>query len=174
MKLIVAVAKNWAIGYQGDLLFNLPDDMSFFKETTINKVVVMGRKTLLSFPNGRPLKNRVNIILTTDKDFKEEDCIVVNSFNELFEELKKYNEDDIFVIGGGKVYNDLYPYCSEAYITKVDAIVNADTYLHNFDDDKGWLLTYASELHENNGLKFTFNTYKNKDVRNYTSDDVRR
>ncbi|HKM01112.1 MAG TPA: dihydrofolate reductase, partial [Sedimentibacter sp.] len=67
MKLIVAVAKNWAIGYKGDLLFDLPDDMTFFKETTIDKVVVMGRKTLLSFPNGKPLKNRVNIILTRDK-----------------------------------------------------------------------------------------------------------
>jgi dihydrofolate reductase len=167
MKLIVAVAKNWAIGYQDGLLFCLPEDMAFFKKTTNNKVVVMGRKTLLSFPNGKPLKNRVNILLTTDKDFKEEGCIVVNSFIELFEELKKYDEDDIFVIGGGKIYNDLYPYCSEAYITKVDAIVNADTFLHNFDSDDNWYLSYASEIHENNGLKFTFNTYKNKDVRKY-------
>lgn len=165
MKLIVAVAKNWAIGYQGDLLFNLPDDMSFFKETTINKVVVMGRKTLLSFPNGKPLKNRVNIILTTDRDFKEEGCIVVNSFNELFEELKRYDEEDVFIIGGGKIYNDLFPYCIEAYITKVDAIVNADTFLHNFDEDQDWYLSYASEIHENNGLKFTFNTYKNKNIK---------
>ncbi len=83
MKLIVAAAKNWAIGYQGDLLFDLPDDMAFFKETTINKVVVMGRKTLLSFPNGKPLKNRINIVLTTDKDFSEEGCILVNSFDEM-------------------------------------------------------------------------------------------
>ena len=161
MKLIVAVAKNWAIGYKDDLLFDLPDDMTFFKETTIDKVVVMGRKTLLSFPNGKPLKNRVNIILTRDKNFKEENCIVVNSFDELFEELKKYDEDHVFVIGGGKIYNDLYPYCSEALITKVDAIANADTFLHNFDDDLDWYLSYASEIHENNGLKFTFNTYKN-------------
>ncbi len=164
MKLIVAVAKNWAIGYQGDLLFKLPDDMAFFKKTTLNKVVVMGRKTLLSFPNGKPLKNRLNIILTTDKNFKEEDCIVVNSFDELFEELKNYEDDNVFVIGGGKIYNDLYPYCSEAIITKVDAIDNADTFLHNFDDDLDWYLSYASEIHENNGYKFTFNTYKNKNI----------
>src|SRR5690606_13873526 len=99
MKLIVAVAKNWAIGYQGDLLFNLPDDMAFFKNTTMNKVVVMGRKTLLSFPDGKPLKNRTNIVLTTDRDFEEEGCIVVHSFKELFEELKKYDDEDVFVIG---------------------------------------------------------------------------
>lgn len=165
MKLIVAVAKNWAIGYKGDLLFDLPDDMTFFKETTIDKVVVMGRKTLLSFPNGKPLKNRVNIILTRDKNFKEENCIVVNSFDELFEELKKYDEDNVFVVGGGKIYNDLYPYCSEALITKVDAIANADTFLHNFDDDLDWYLSYASEIHENNGYKFAFNTYKNKNIK---------
>ncbi len=165
MKLIVAAAKNWAIGYQGDLLFKLPDDMAFFKKTTINKVVVMGRKTLLSFPKGKPLKNRINIILTTDKDFSEEGCIVVNSFDELFDELKKYNEEDVFVIGGGKVYNSLYGYCNEALITKVDAIVNADTFLHNFDEDHDWYLSYASEIHENNGYKFTFNTYKNNNIK---------
>ncbi|MGD9567234.1 MAG: dihydrofolate reductase [Sedimentibacter sp.] len=165
MKIIVAVAKNWAIGYKGGLLFDLPDDMSFFRNTTKNKVVVMGRNTLLSFPGGKPLKNRTNIVLTTDRDFKAEGCIIVHSFNELFEELKKYNNEDIFVIGGGKIYNDLYPYCSEAFITKVDVIVNADTFLHNFDEDHDWYLSYASEIHENNGLKFTFNTYKNNNVK---------
>lgn len=167
MKLIVAAAKNWAIGFKGDLLFDLPDDMAFFKNTTINKVVVMGRNTLLSFPGEKPLKNRTNIVLTTNRDFETEGCIICHSFNELFEELKKYNAEDIFVIGGGKIYNDLYPYCSEAYITKVDAVVNADTFLHNFDDDENWYLSYASEVHENSNLKFTFNTYKNKNTKQY-------
>lgn len=164
MKLIVAVAKDWGIGYEGDLLFNLPQDMEFFKETTKNKVVVMGRRTLMSLPGGKPLKNRTNIVLTSNKRFKADDCIFCNSFKELFEELKKYNNDEIFIIGGGKIYNDLYSYCTEAYITKVDAITNADTYLHNFDDDVNWELSFASELHEYNGMKFTFNTYKNSNV----------
>lgn len=167
MRLIVAVAKNWAIGYDGGLLFNLPDDMAFFKNTTINKVVVMGRNTLLSFPGGKPLKRRTNIVLTTNRDFNEEECIIVHSFKELFEELKRYSEDDVFIIGGGKIYNDLYPYCSEAIITKVDAIENADTFLHNFDEDHDWYLSYASEVHENNGLKFIFTTYKNKNIKQY-------
>ena len=161
MKLIVAVARDWGIGDKGELLFNAPQDMEFFKNCTLNKVVVMGRKTLLSLPGGNPLKNRTNIVMTSDVDFKKEDCIIVNSTEALFEELKKYNSDDVFLIGGGILYNELYPYCSEAYITKFDAILEADTYLHNFDEDKDWLLTYASEIHEHDGLKFIFNTYKN-------------
>lgn len=167
MKLIVAAAKNWAIGYKGGLLFDLPDDMAFFKNTTMNKVIVMGRNTLLSFPDEKPLRNRTNIVLTTNKDFKKEGCIIVHSFNELFEELKNYDDGDVYVVGGGKIYNDLYPYCSEALITKVDAIVNADTFLHNFDEDSNWYLSYASEIHENNGMKFTFNTYKNNNIKKY-------
>lgn len=167
MRLIVAVAKDWGIGYEGDLLFNLPDDMEFFKTTTMNKVVVMGRSTLLSLPKEQPLKNRTNIALSTNLSFKGEGCIVCHSLDELFEELKKYNNDDIFVIGGGRIYNELYPYCNEAYITKVDAIEKADTFLHNFDQDKEWELIYTSEVRENYGLKFTFNTYKNLNVLKY-------
>ena len=162
MKLIVAVARDWGIGREGDLLFSLPDDMAFFRKTTKNKIVVMGRPTLLSFPGGEPLKNRINIVLTRDKDYKKEGCIICNSFDDLFEELKKYDNEDVFLIGGGEIYNQLYPYCNEAYITKVDEVSEADTYLHNFDEDEDWFLSFASEVHENNGLKFTFNTYKNK------------
>lgn len=161
MKLIVAVASDWGIGFEGDLLFDLPDDMSFFRNTTKNKIVVMGRPTLLSFPSGNPLKNRINIVLTRDKNFKKEGCIICNSTDELFEELKKYDSDNVFIIGGGKIYNELYPYCEEAYITKVNATSKADTYLHNFDDDANWKLVFKSEKHVNNDIEFTFNTYKN-------------
>ena len=161
MKIIVAAAKDWGIGNKGDLLFNVPQDMEFFKNSTLNKVVVMGRKTLLSLPDGKPLKNRTNIVMTRDVNFEKEDCIIVNSKEALLEELKKYEGDDVFLIGGGVLYNELYPYCSEAYITKFDAIMEADTYLHNFEEDKDWLLTYSSEIHEHMGLKFIFTTYKN-------------
>jgi len=164
MKLIVAVARDWGIGNKGDLLFNLPEDMEFFKNTTKNNVVVMGRITLLSLPGGKALKNRVNIVLTTDENFKADGCIVVHSVEELLKEIENYDSDKVFVIGGSKIYNELYPYCKEAYITKVDAVKETDTYLHNFDEDENWDLSYASEMHENNGMKFTFNTYKNKTV----------
>lgn len=164
MKLIVAVARDWGIGNKGDLLFNLPEDMEFFKNTTKNNVVVMGRITLLSLPGGKALKNRVNIVLTTDENFKADGCIIVHSVEDLLKELENYDSDKVFVIGGSKIYNELYPYCKEALITKVDAIKDADAYLHNFDEDENWILSYASEMHENNGMKFTFNTYKNKNV----------
>lgn len=161
MKLIVNASKNWAIGSQGDLLFKLPDDMKFFRENTKNKVVVMGRKTLMSLPGGRPLKNRINIVLTTDESFHSQGCTICNSYEILFNELKKYNPEDIYLIGGGKLYNDLYPYCSEAVITKVDAVKEADTYLHNFDEDKSWKHVFKSEEHINDGIRFTFNKYIN-------------
>lgn len=167
MKLIVAAARNWAIGHKGGLLFDLPEDMEFFRSTTLNKVIVMGRKTLLSFPGGEPLKNRINIVLTEDNNFKKEGCIILHSYRELFQELLKYNDHEVYLVGGGKIYNDLYPYCSEALITKVDSVNDADTYLHNFDNDENWFLSYASEVHENNGLKFTFNTYKNLSTKSF-------
>ena len=100
MKLIVAVDKNWAIGNKGDLLTSIPEDKKFFRETTTGNVVVMGKKTLLSFPNGLPLKNRINIVLTTDVNFTAKDAIIVHSLEELDEELKKYNTDSVYVIGG--------------------------------------------------------------------------
>jgi len=162
MKLIVAVAKDWGIGNKGNLLFHLPEDMEFFKNTTKNNVVVMGRVTLLSLPGGKPLRNRVNIVLTRDENFEEDGCIIVHSVEELLKELENYDSDKVFVIGGSKIYYELYPYCSEAYITKIDAIKDADAYLHNFDEDENWILSFASEMHVNNGMKFTFNTYKNK------------
>lgn len=99
--------------------------------------------------------------MTSDTSFEKEGCIIVNSIEALFNEIKKYNSNDVFLIGGGTLYNQLYPYCSEAYITKFDAVLEADTYLHDFDEDKDWLLTYASEIHEYEGLKFIFTTYKN-------------
>ena len=104
MNLIAAVDKNWAIGCKNKLLVSIPADMKFFRETTTGKVVVMGRKTLESFPNGQPLKKRVNIVLTHDKNFKAGDAIIVHSMEELREELKKYPSEDIYVIGGSTMH----------------------------------------------------------------------
>lgn len=167
MNLIVAVTKEWGIGCDNCLLFDLPDDMKFFRNATKNKIVVMGRKTLMSFPGSKPLKNRINIVLTRDTNFQPEGVVVLNSFDELFEELKKYDTNDVYIIGGGNIYNQLYPHCHEALITKVDAIAKADTYLHNFDEDENWEHIYNSENYNNNGYNFTFNTYKNKEVKEW-------
>ena len=159
MKLIAAVDQNWAIGYDNNLLASVPQDMKFFRETTTGHVVVMGRKTLESFPGGRPLKNRTNIVLTTDASYEKEGAVIVHGVDELKEELKKYDSDDIFVIGGGSIYRQLEPLCDTAYITKLDNSYEADTYFPNLDNDGEWAISYQSETMEHEGLEFMFATY---------------
>ena len=117
MKAIVAVDKKWGIGKKNDLLFSLPADMAYFREKTLNKVVVMGSNTLKSFPGGKPLKNRTNVVLFPGGE-KRDDCIIVDSLEELKAELKKYPADDIFVVGGAMFYKTMLPYCSEVLVTK--------------------------------------------------------
>lgn len=118
MNIIAAVDKNWAIGKNNELLVRIPMDQKFFRETTTGKVVVMGRKTLESFPNGLPLKNRTNIVLTHNPAYQVKDAIVVHSMEELHRELKKYDTDDVYVIGGQKIYEQLLDECDVAHITK--------------------------------------------------------
>lgn len=110
MKAILSADRNWGIGYQNKLLVSIPSDMRFFREMTEGKVIVMGRKTLESFPNGLPLKKRINVVLTHDRSYQVKDAVIVHDKEELLEELKKYREDDVFVVGGGSVYELLLPY----------------------------------------------------------------
>lgn len=163
MKAIVAVDKNWGIGKKNDLLFQLPLDMKFFRSTTLNKVVIMGSNTLKSFPNGNPLKNRTNIVLFPGGE-KREDCTIVDSMEELREELKKYNTDDVFVIGGAMFYRTMLPYCSEVLVTKVDADGGAEVFYENLDKLPNWSMVYESESQETNGYNIKFTTYKNSNV----------
>ena len=128
MNIIVAVDKNWAIGKENKLLVSIPADMKFFRSTTTGKVVVMGRKTLESFPNGLPLKNRTNIVLTKDKNYKVKDAIIVHSIEEALEELKKYASEDVYVIGGDSIYAQMLPYCDTAHVTKIDFGYEADAW----------------------------------------------
>lgn len=160
MNLIVAVDKNWAIGKENKLLVSIPQDMKFFRETTIGKVVVMGRKTLESFPGGQPLKQRTNIVLTRDKNFKVKDAIVVHNVDELLEELKKYNEEDIYVIGGESVYRQLLPYCKLAHVTKINHAYEADTYFPNLDEKDEWVVTGVSDEQTYFNLEYEFVRYK--------------
>lgn len=145
MNLIAAVDENWAIGKNNQLLVSIPADMKFFRTTTTGKVVVMGRKTLESFPNGLPLKNRTNIVLTHDKSYKVKDAIIVYSMDELWEELKKYDSDDIYVLGGESIYRQLVDACDVAHITKIDFAYDADAYFPNLDEKTDWELTADSE-----------------------------
>ena len=160
MNLIVAVDSNWAIGKENKLLVSIPQDMKFFREKTMGHVVVMGRKTLESFPNGLPLKNRVNIVLTANRSYKVKDAIIVHTKEELLEELKKYDSNELYVIGGGSIYEMLIPYCDTAYITKIDHVYAADTYFPNLDQMDDWEMTEVSEEQTCFDLEFCFTTYE--------------
>ena len=166
MKAIVAVDKMWGIGKKNDLLFSLPEDMKYFREKTLNKVVVMGSNTLKSFPNGKPLKNRTNIVLFPDGE-KRDDCTVVGSLAELSAELKKYPTDDVFIIGGAMFYRTMLPYCSEVLVTKVDADGNAEVFYENLDNAPKWTCVSVSEPVETNGYTIRFTVYKNSDVKEF-------
>ena len=160
MKLIAAVSENWGIGKDNDLLFSIPKDMKFFRETTMGKTVILGRKNLESFPGAKPLPKRPNIILTRDKNFKVEGATVVNSIDELL--AMDFDKDDAFVIGGEEIYRQLLPYCDKCFITKVKEIADADKFMVNLDEDGEWKLTSESEEIEDNGHIITFCTYERK------------
>ncbi len=166
MKAIVAVDKNWGIGKNNDLLFSIPLDMAFFREQTKGKVVVMGSKTLKSFPNSKPLKNRTNIVFHRGNEVYE-GCIVVKDLTELSEVLKNYNPDDVFVIGGGSIYKLLLEYCTEILVTKVDADGKPEVFFENLDNNKDWDCIIESEQLESNGYKFKFTTYKNNNIKTF-------
>ena len=159
MNLIVAVDRNWAIGKNNKLLVSIPDDTKFFRETTTGKVVVMGRKTLESFPGGKPLKNRVNIVLTRDDNYKADGAVIVHSKEALDKELKKYDSDDIYVIGGESIYRLLLDECDRAFVTYVDYAYDADTYFPNLDEASNWKLAEESEEQTYYAIELYFRTY---------------
>lgn len=160
MNLIVAVDKNWAIGLKNKLLVSIPADMKFFRDTTMGKVVVMGRNTLESFPGGQPLKKRTNIVITRDPNYKVKDAIVLHSIEEVLEELKQYPEEDVYVIGGETIYRQMLPYCKVAHITKVDHAYEADTYFPNLDEMEDWEVTGVSEEQTYFDLEYEFVRYE--------------
>ena len=165
MNFIVAVSENFAIGKNNDLLFNIPKDLAYFKEHTLDKVVVMGERTFHSLPF-KPLKRRVNIVLSDNPNFNHDGVIVARSLSDLFEKLKEYSSEDIFVIGGGSVYNLMMPYCRYAYITKVRKNVpDADTFINNIEKMGTWKLISESEVIEENNLAYTFNIYENTETK---------
>lgn len=164
MNFIVVVDKNYAIGKGGDLLTYLPEDLKRFKKITQNKVVIMGRKTYESFPTGKPLPNRENIILSRDKSLVIEGVTVVNSITDLFDHIKQYNDDDVFIIGGATIYNRMMPLCKYGYITKINKAFDADTYINNVDELKIWKLIDTSEMMEYEGTQFYYTKYVNKNM----------
>lgn len=160
MNIIVNADKNWAIGKNNSLLVRIPADMKYFRQMTEGNIVVMGRKTLESFPNGQPLKKRTNIVLTHDMNFKAGDAIIVHSMEELREELKKYPSEDIYVIGGETIYRQLLEECDVAHITKIDYAFEADAYFPNLDEMQEWTITEDSEEQTYFDLEYYFYKYE--------------
>ena len=160
MRAIVCADKNWGIGYKNRLLVSIPSDMKFFRETTTGKVIVMGRKTLESFPNGMPLKNRINIVLTRDRNYEAKGAVIVHDEEELMNELGKYDTEQIYIIGGESVYKMMLSHCDKIYVTKVDRAFQADTYFPNLDEMSEWKMTQESEEQTCFDLEFCFTTYE--------------
>ena len=166
IKAIVAVDEKWGIGKNNDLLFHLPEDMKFFRATTLNKVVVMGSNTLLSFPGSKPLPKRVNIVLWPGGE-KREDCTVVGSLDELKTELKKYENEEIFVIGGAMFYRTMLPYCESVLVTKVKADGEAQVFFENLDEMENWSCVSVSSPVMSGDYELEFTEYRNSSVEKF-------
>ncbi len=162
MNLIVAVDENWAIGNKNELLISIPADHKFFRQETTGRVVVLGRKTLETFPQGLPLKNRTNIIMSTNKAYQVKDAVVVHDVEELLEELKKYDTEDVYIVGGESVYRQLLPYCDVAHVTKIDHAYAADAYFPNLDEMPEWQITADSEEQTYFDITYHFLKYERK------------
>ncbi len=162
MNIIVAVDKNWGIGNRGELLVSIPKDQKMFRQETTGKVVVLGRKTLDTFPQKQPLPYRTNIILTHDKSFQVKGAIVVHSIEELLEELKKYPSEEVYIIGGESIYQQMLPYCDTAHITQIDHEYQADAFFPNLDEDPEWEMTAEGEEETYFDLEYRFVRYNRK------------
>lgn len=159
MNLIVAADKNWAIGKDNRMMWSIPADMKFFRETTKGNIVIMGRKTLESFPQGQPLKNRVNIVITRNPEYKVRGAVIVHSTEEALKEAEKY-DGEIYVIGGESIYRAMLPLCNTALVTKIDHAFDADTYFPNLDEDEEWRMTKISEEQTCFDLEYYFTVYE--------------
>jgi len=161
MNAIVAVDKNWGIGRDKKLLVHLPGDLKYFKEHTLGKTIIMGRKTLESLPGGKPLQNRKNIVLTRNR-FLGADCTICYSKEELLSMVKNGETEEVFIIGGEKVYNEFLPYCDTCYVTKIDGNFDADKFFHNLDEDENFSVVNESGIFEENGTRYRFVEYRRK------------
>lgn len=162
MNIIAAVDSHWAIGNKNELLVRIPNDHKHFREETTGKVVVFGRKTLATFPQGMPLPGRTNILLTKNPDLQVKGATVVHSVDELLKEIKQYETEDVYVIGGESIYRQLLDYCDTAHLTMIDHSYAADAYFPNLDENPDWEITAESDEQTYFDLAYTFVKYQRK------------
>lgn len=161
MNCIVNVDANWGIGKENQLLVAISADLKRFRALTTGKTVILGRKTLATFPGGRPLKNRVNLVMSTDQSLVIEGAEVVHHVPQLLERCKQLPAEDVCVIGGASVYELLLPYCNTAKITKTLKNFDADRFFPNLDKLPGWHIAWQSDIQEENGVRFQYVDYVN-------------
>ena len=152
----------FGIGKKNGLLFSLPKDMKFFRETTLNHIVCMGENTLLSFPGSNPLKNRTNIVLSQDPTHNYEGVINVHTFEDFLKTMKEYaTRDTVFVIGGASIYRQTLPYVDQVYLTKVNADGGAEVFFVNLDEEKDFELIQESKPEMDGDIEIKFCVYQN-------------
>lgn len=164
---IVAVTQDWGIGCEGDLLIHEPQDMRHFVSHTRGATVIMGDRTLASFPGGRPLKGRRNVVLTIDPALEVPpcpagtSCELVRSIDEALAAVAGEDPDGVWVIGGASVYRQLLPSCSHAIVTKFETTLPADTFFPNLDEDPTWEVERVEGGGVSvEGVPFSFVTYR--------------
>lgn len=162
MNAIVNVDKNWGIGNKGELLISIPADMKMFREETTGNAIVLGRKTMETFPGGKPLPNRDNIVLSRKSDLKIPGATVVHDISELMEVLKRYDSSRVYVVGGETIYEQLLPYCDTVHVTKVDRAYEADAHFPNLDQMPEWEITAAGEEQSYFDTTYRFIKYTRK------------
>lgn len=169
MKIIVAVDKEWGIGYKGDLLIRIKNDLLNFKSLTVGKTVICGSNTVATFPGGRALKNRTSIVLNPSPDYKVEGAEVAHSIEEALEMVKGTDTNDVIVIGGASVYRQMLPYCDECIVTRIERSFDKDVWFPNLDEDADWCLAVVGETMLTDestdgisGIKYHIDTYKRR------------
>lgn len=160
MNIIAAVDTNWAIGSKGQLLVSIPHDQKRFREMTLGKVIVMGRKTFESLPGGQPLYGRVNLVLSRDTQYRVKGASVCHSLEEALCFLEAYPPEDIYIIGGSSIYEQFLPLCGRAEVTWIDFVYDADAYFPDLDKLPGWEMTQESEEQTYFDLCYTYRTYE--------------
>ena len=163
MKCILSADNNWAIGLKNSLLIRIPSDMKNFRQTTTGQTIIMGRKTLESFPQGQPLANRTNIVLTSNPDYKVTGAIIATSVEDALQKAKE-TDTEIYVIGGETVYRQFLPYCEEALVTRIRHSYEADAHFPNLDEDPDWELAEEGEEQTCFDIEFFFTRYVRKNA----------
>lgn len=161
-KMIVNADKNWGIGLKNELLIRIPNDMKFFRAHTLNNVVICGRHTLESFPGQRPLPDRTTIVMSRNPKYSVPKAEIAHNIDELLKMVENYPDQEIYVIGGERVYRDLLPYCDTAYVTRVDMEYEADAFFPNLEADPEWEMVDESEEETYYDVIYHYTTWKRK------------